>query len=162
METKHKIVNIVELKEQLAQQRAQGKTISFTNGCFDLVHFGHISYLQEAKRENRILIIGLNSDVSVKVIKGPQRPIIPEFERAALLAALECIDYVILFDQETPYDLIKEVQPDVLIKGADWKGKGVVGSDIVEDRGGCVEYVEYLQGLSTTEIIGKIQELGKE
>ena len=145
------------LERIVEEQRAKNKKIVFTNGCFDILHYGHVSYLQKAKTgDDRILIIGVNSDKSVKSIKGDLRPIINQENRIKVLAALEPVDYVTLFDEDTPERLIKLVKPDVLVKGADWKGKGVVGSDFVTSYGGCVEYIEYKDGLSTSNIIKKI------
>ena len=148
-----KIVTLPALKKAIASWRKKGKRIAFTNGCFDIVHYGHVQYLQKAKRPDRILVVGLNSDSSTRKIKGPQRPIIGEKGRAALLAALECVDYVVLFNEETPIRLIQAVRPDILIKGADWKGKEVAGSDVVRVRGGKVEYIRYAPGFSSTNII---------
>lgn len=142
--------------------RKAGKKIAFTNGCFDILHYGHVSYLEAAQKNARVLIVGLNSDRSVKGIKGSGRPIVNQQDRASLLAALECVDFVVLFDEPTPYNLIKELRPDVLIKGADWKGKEVVGQDIVEGLGGKVELINYLSGLSTTNIIKKIKASEKD
>lgn len=152
-----KCVSWPVLKRRVAQLRKQGKTIAFTNGCFDILHFGHVSYLQAAKRRDRVLIVGLNSDFSVKRIKGPARPINPEKTRAFVLAGLECVNFVAIFDETTPYELIKMVQPDILVKGADWKGKDVAGSDIVKARGGKVELIRYVPGFSTTKIIHEIE-----
>ena len=153
MRPKNKILALASLKKTIARERSKGKTIAFTNGCFDILHYGHVSYLQAAKKNGRVLVIGLNSDASVKKIKGPQRPIIPERERAGILAALECVDYVTIFKEETPLNVIKALKPDVLIKGADWKGKEVVGSDIVKANGGKVELIRYMPNLSTTNIV---------
>ncbi len=148
-----KIISLQSLKKKLIALRRQGKTIAFTNGCFDLMHIGHVQYLQAAKKQNRILVVGLNSDKSIRSIKDPSRPICPQKSRAAVLASLQSVDFVVLFDEETPYQLIKALQPDVLIKGADYKGKEVVGSDIVRK----VELVKYVKGFSTTNIIEKIK-----
>jgi D-beta-D-heptose 7-phosphate kinase/D-beta-D-heptose 1-phosphate adenosyltransferase len=150
-----KIISLQSLKKKLIALRRQGKTIAFTNGCFDLMHMGHVKYLQLAKKSNRVLIVGLNSDQSISRIKGPSRPICPQKSRAFVLAALEMVDFVILFNEETPYKLIKALQPDILIKGADYKGKEVVGSDLVKK----VELIKYVEGFSTTNIINRI--LGK-
>ncbi|MBF0490846.1 MAG: adenylyltransferase/cytidyltransferase family protein [Candidatus Omnitrophica bacterium] len=150
-----KLVSLQSLKKKLIALRRQGKTIAFTNGCFDLMHIGHVKYLQAAKKKDRVLIVGLNSDKSISAIKGPSRPVCPQKSRAAVLAALECVDFVVVFNEETPYTLIKAVQPDILIKGADWKGKDVVGSDIAKK----VELIKYIDGFSTTNIINRI--LGK-
>lgn len=157
MNLKEKILTKPALSKALRRLKAQGRTIAFTNGCFDIIHAGHVHYLEKAKSRDRILIVGLNSDRSVSRIKGPQRPIVPERDRACVLAALTCVDYVILFSEEDPYQLIKWVQPDVLIKGADWKGKDVVGRDLVEKAGGRVEFVAYQKGRSTTNIIDRIR-----
>ena len=147
-----KIIKIATLKRKLAQLRKR-KKIAFTNGCFDILHYGHVSYLQSAKKQDRILILGLNSDASIKRIKGPKRPIVPEKQRAAVLAALECIDFVVVFGESTPQKLIEAIKPDILIKGADWKGKEVVGADFVKAHGGRVEFIKFQANLSTTNII---------
>ena len=150
-----KIISLQSLKKKLIALRRQGKTIAFTNGCFDLMHLGHVKYLQAAKKNNRILIVGLNSDQSIRLIKDPTRPICSQESRAAVLAALEAVDFVVLFHEETPYQLIKALGPDILIKGADYKGKEVAGSDLVKK----VELIKYIKGYSTTNIIHRI--LGK-
>ncbi len=152
MNINNKIVRLPGLLKKLPAMRRQGKTIAFTNGCFDLMHIGHVRYLEQASRGNRILIIGLNSDVSTRSIKGPHRPIVPQKSRAAVLAALECVDFVVIFNEDTPYKTIAAIKPDILIKGADWKGKPVAGQDLVKK----VEFVKYIQGFSTTNIIEKI------
>ncbi|MBF0123572.1 MAG: adenylyltransferase/cytidyltransferase family protein [Candidatus Omnitrophica bacterium] len=155
MKTVHKIVSKDTLKEKIAALRRKGKRIVFTNGCFDILHAGHVSYLEEAKKDNkRILIIGLNSDGSVRSLeKGLGRPIVPQKERAKLLAALSCVDFVVIFNESTPEKLIKFLSPDILIKGADWKGKKVAGSEFVKK----VDFIRYIKGLSTTNIIEKIR-----
>ena len=162
MDTKKKIVSLPVLKKNISQLRRAGKKIAFTNGCFDIVHAGHVSYLEQAKKDNRVLVIGLNSDASMKRIKGPLRPIVGEKERAALLAALACVDYVTIFSEDTPLNLITALKPDILIKGADWKGKSIVGQDVVESHGGKVELIKYLSGFSTTHIIQSILEKCKK
>ena len=129
----------------------------FTNGVFDLLHPGHVRYLQQARALGDVLIIGINTDRSVRANKGPDRPITPEAERAEVLAALECVDGVTIFDEETPFNIISEVQPDVLVKGADWAHDAIVGRDIVEARGGQVVRVAVEQGHSTTSIVAKIK-----
>ena len=156
MNTKSKIVKLPALKKKIARLRRQGCVIAFTNGCFDILHSGHISYLKRAKKQNRVLIVGLNSDRSVRAIKGPQRPVVQEQSRAALLAALVSVDFVVLFDAQTPLALIKSIKPDVLIKGADWRGKGIIGSDVVRACGGKIEYIKFLSGFSSTDIIKRI------
>jgi len=152
MPIKNKILKLPALLKKLPALRRQGKTIAFTNGCFDLMHIGHVKYLQEASKGNRVLIVGLNSDASTHRIKGPSRPIIVQKSRAALLAALESVDFVVIFNEATPYKIIAAIKPDILIKGADWKGKSVVGKDLVKK----VEFVKFIQGFSTTNIIKKI------
>jgi rfaE bifunctional protein nucleotidyltransferase chain/domain len=154
--SRSKIVKVETLKQKVAALKKQGKTVAFTNGCFDIVHYGHVSYLETAKKKDRVLIIGLNSDKSIRRIKGKTRPIIKQDARAALLAALECVDFVTIFDDDTPLKVIEALKPDVLIKGADWKGKGVVGEKVVKLNGGKVEFVTYIKGHSTTNIINKV------
>ena len=141
-----------------ARLHAVGKKIVFTNGVFDLLHPGHVRYLQQARQLGDALVVGLNSDRSVRANKGPERPITPEDERAEVLSALACVDAVVVFDEETPHDLIAAVQPDVLVKGADWAADAIVGRDIVEARGGRVVRVPVETGYSTTAIVRKIRE----
>jgi D-beta-D-heptose 7-phosphate kinase/D-beta-D-heptose 1-phosphate adenosyltransferase len=152
MSIKNKILSLSALLKKLPGLRRQGKIIAFTNGCFDLMHIGHVKYLEEAGKSNRILIVGLNSDVSINHIKGSKRPIVVQKSRAAVLAALECVDFVVIFNEDTPYKIITAIKPDILIKGADWKGKSVVGEDLVKK----VEFIKYIKGFSTTNIIEKI------
>lgn len=135
--------------------RTAGRRIVFTNGVFDILHPGHLRYLQAARRHGDVLIVGLNSDASVRRNKGPSRPINPEHERAELLAALACVDGVSIFDADTPADIIRRVQPDILVKGADWPADQIVGRDTVEARGGRVILEPVEQGYSTTAIIEK-------
>jgi D-beta-D-heptose 7-phosphate kinase/D-beta-D-heptose 1-phosphate adenosyltransferase len=137
--------------------RQAGKTVVFTNGVFDLLHPGHVRYLQHARSLGDALIVGLNSDRSVRANKGSTRPITPEAERAEILAALACVDAVAIFDAETPAEIIKRIQPDVLVKGADWAADAIVGRDTVEARGGKVVRVQIEQGWSTSAIIQKIR-----
>ena len=148
------ILNWNELRSTVHRLKAEGKKIVFTNGCFDLIHIGHVRSLKEAKKLGDVLVVGLNSDRSVSLIK-PRRPIIPQEQRAEILASLDMIDYVSLFDEETPYELIKLIQPDVLVKGGDWKKEDVVGVDIAKET----HCIPYIQGISTTEIIEKIKKL---
>lgn len=154
---KRKIIQASEIDQALRHHRIQGHIIVFTNGCYDLFHAGHLELLRKASSFGDVLVVGVNSDKSVKRIKGKQRPIVPESERLDILSALNFVSYVVSFDQDTPLNLIKEVKPDVLVKGADWKGKPVVGEDFVLDRGGRVEFVKLLPGVSTTELISKIK-----
>jgi len=144
----------VALVERL---RSAGKTIVFTNGVFDLLHVGHVRYLQRARELGDALLIGLNSDRCVRQIKGPERPITTESERAEVLEALDCVDGVVVFDQATPWNLIAAIQPDVLVKGADWAEDAIVGRDIVEARGGRVVRIPWEAGHSTSAIIAKIR-----
>jgi D-beta-D-heptose 7-phosphate kinase/D-beta-D-heptose 1-phosphate adenosyltransferase len=137
--------------------RAGGQTIVFTNGVFDLLHPGHVRYLQQARALGDALIVGLNSDRSVRNNKGPGRPITPEAERAEILAALACVDAVVLFDEDTPHELIAAVQPDILVKGADWAADAIVGRGVVEARGGRVVRIPVEAGYSTSKIVAKIR-----
>ena len=147
-------VNWNELKQHVERLRTEGKKLVFTNGCFDLIHAGHVRYLKEAKALGDVLIVGLNSDKSVSAIK-PGRPVNPQDQRAEVLSSLEMVDYVTLFDEETPYELIKLLQPDILVKGGDWKKEDIVGSDIAKKT----HSLPYIQGISTTEIIERIKKL---
>jgi rfaE bifunctional protein nucleotidyltransferase chain/domain len=140
----------------VADMRASGKRIVFTNGVFDLLHPGHLRYLQHARSLGDALIVGLNSDRSVRANKGPGRPVNTEDERAEILAALACVDAVVIFDEDTPHSLIAAVQPDILVKGADWAEDAIVGRDIVEARGGRVVRVKIEPGYSTTAILERI------
>jgi len=141
----------------IARLRAAGNTVVFTNGVFDLLHPGHLRYLQHARQLGDALIVGINSDRSVRIIKGPDRPITPERERAEVVAALMCVDGVVIFDEETPQQVIATLQPDVLVKGADWAEDAIVGRDIVEAGGGKVVRVAIEPGYSTTGIIDRIR-----
>lgn len=143
-----------ELKKTLDRLRAEGKKIVFTNGCFDIIHIGHVRYLKESKALGDVLVVGLNSDRSGSLIK-PGRPINPQDHRAEVLSSLEMVDYITLFDEETPYELIKLLQPDILVKGGDWKKEDIVGSDIAKET----YSLPYIKGISTTEIIEKIKRL---
>jgi D-beta-D-heptose 7-phosphate kinase/D-beta-D-heptose 1-phosphate adenosyltransferase len=143
-----------ELKTKIDEAKAAGKKVVFTNGCFDILHIGHIRYLRDAKALGDVLVIGLNSDKSVSRIK-PGRPINPEGHRAEILSSLETVDYVTLFDEETPYELIKLLKPDVLVKGGDWKKEDIVGSDIAKET----RSLPYVKGISTTKLIEKIKKL---
>ncbi len=145
---------IINLQDIGSLERA-GKTLVFTNGCFDIIHAGHVQYLEQAKLLGDILIIGLNSDASVRRLKGSRRPINGELDRAIVLAALESVDYVTIFEEDTPYELIKLVQPEVLVKGGDWEEEEIVGSDIVKAKGGRVVSLKYWPGLSSSEIFRK-------
>jgi D-beta-D-heptose 7-phosphate kinase/D-beta-D-heptose 1-phosphate adenosyltransferase len=148
--------NAVALANRL---HTAGKAIVFTNGVFDLLHPGHVRYLQEARRLGDALIVGVNSDRSARENKGSDRPITPEGERAEIVAALACVDAVAIFDEDTPLDLITAVQPDVLAKGADWAADAIVGRDVVETRGGRVIRIDIEPGYSTTAILTKVRSL---
>jgi len=137
--------------------RAVGKTIVFTNGVFDLLHVGHLRYLQQARALGDALLVGINSDRSVRAVKGADRPITPAAERAEILAALACVDGVVVFDEDTPHTVIAALQPDVLVKGADWAADAIVGRDVVEARGGRVVRIPIEQGHSTSAIVEKIR-----
>ncbi|MBI5569733.1 MAG: D-glycero-beta-D-manno-heptose-7-phosphate kinase [Desulfomonile tiedjei] len=155
--TGSKLVALDDIAAVLRNHRIQGHGIVFTNGCFDLLHAGHLEIIRRAASFGSVLVVGINSDKSVASIKGHGRPIVPQAERMELIAALNPVDYVVVFDEDTPLRLIEEVRPDVLVKGEDWKGKHVVGQDIVEARGGRVEFVKLLRGLSTTQLIRRIR-----
>ena len=133
------------------------KKIAFTNGCFDILHYGHARYLEKAKAPSRILVVGLNSDASVSRLKGPGRPVNSQKARAGVLAALQAVDFVVIFNEDTPQKLIEAVKPDVLIKGADWKGKTVAGADAVKAHGGRVEFITFENGFSTTNLLKKVK-----
>lgn len=156
-----KILSLPALLESLESQRAKGRKVVFTNGCFDLLHAGHVLYLEEARALGDILVLGLNSDSSVQRLKGPSRPINKQDERAMVLAALESISYLCIFEEDTPYELIKALQPDILVKGGDWPVSSIVGSDIVLARGGQVKSLGFSEGLSSTNIIQSILRDGK-
>jgi D-beta-D-heptose 7-phosphate kinase/D-beta-D-heptose 1-phosphate adenosyltransferase len=136
--------------------KEDGRKVVFTNGCFDILHRGHVEYLTKAKALGDVLLVGMNTDASVKRLKGPQRPVVSQDDRAFVLAALRTIDYVCLFDEDTPYELIKAVVPDVLVKGGDWSIDAIVGKDIVEAAGGTVQTIDFVPDRSTTNIIEKI------
>src|SRR5512144_170372 len=154
-----KIKTVVDLLPLLAIIRAAGKKIVFTNGCFDILHTGHTRYLAKARSLGDVLVIGVNSDASVRMIKGEKRPINAEAERMEALAALECVDFVTLFSEPDPHRVISEVQPDVLVKGGDWPVEKIIGGDVVQALGGTVVNVPYIEGASTTGIIERILKL---
>ncbi len=146
-----------EAVQFVAAARAAGRRIVFTNGVFDLLHPGHVRYLRQAHALGDLLIVGINSDESVRAIKGAERPITPQDERAEVLSGLECVDAVVVFDEETPQEIIAALQPDVLVKGADWAADAIVGRETVEARGGRVVRVPVESGYSTSRIIEKIR-----
>jgi D-beta-D-heptose 7-phosphate kinase/D-beta-D-heptose 1-phosphate adenosyltransferase len=146
----------------LSGEREMGKRIVFTNGCFDLMHIGHTRYLQAAKALGDVLVVGINSDVSVRTLdKAPDRPIVPEAQRAEVLAALGCVDFVVIFEESDPLQLITTVQPDVLVKGGDWAIDRIVGRELVEARGGVVKTIPLIPGLSTTGLLQRIRSTAK-
>jgi rfaE bifunctional protein nucleotidyltransferase chain/domain len=151
-------LNQNDLKKICLKLKQEGKKIVFTNGCFDIVHAGHIDYLTKAKAMGDILVVGLNSDKSVKEIKGDKRPIIPQQERALIISSLEPVDYVTLFDEPTPKELIELLIPDILVKGADWDIDKIVGREIVESNGGRVLTIDFVNDQSTSKIIQTIVE----
>jgi D-glycero-beta-D-manno-heptose 1-phosphate adenylyltransferase len=150
-----KVLSSARLQTVLDGYRAQNKKIVFTNGCFDLLHIGHVRYLEQAKSLGDILIVGINSDASVKQLKGPTRPIQNESDRAEILASLKAVDHTVIFTEETPLRLIQEVKPNLLVKGGDWKIPQIVGSDFVLANGGEVKSLQFIDGRSTTSIIEK-------
>jgi D-glycero-beta-D-manno-heptose 1-phosphate adenylyltransferase len=140
--------------------RGEGQTVVFTNGVYDLLHPGHVRYLQAARAEGDALIVGVNSDRSVRALKGPHRPVHPQDERAELIAALACVDAAVVFDQDTPHEIITALQPDVLVKGADWPADQIVGREVVEARGGRVVRVHVVPGHSSTQLIERMRQAG--
>lgn len=151
-----KIKTLKALKKEVARLKRQGKRIVFTNGCFDILHYGHARYLHDARNKGDILIVAVNSDSSVRKIKGKGRPIVGEDYRLKLLSALESIDYLVLFKETTPLSVITEIKPDILVKGADWRKGKIAGSDFVNSYGGKVLTIKLVKGLSTTNLIKKI------
>ncbi len=154
---KGKIVSRTEIQEIALELKKASKTIVFSNGCFDLVHRGHVEYLAQARDLADVFILGLNTDASVRRLKGAQRPLQDEMARAVLMAGFSFIDYVVLFDEDTPYELISEIIPDVLVKGNDYKLEDVVGYDVVTQNGGAVKTIPLVEGYSTTNIVEKIK-----
>jgi rfaE bifunctional protein nucleotidyltransferase chain/domain len=152
----NKILDRETLRTKLIALRNQGKKIAFTNGCFDILHVGHVRYLCEARKTGDVLVLALNSDSSVRALKGEKRPLVPEQERAEVLAALECIDFVTIFPELTPLELINFLKPDILIKGGDWLEEKVVGRDEVKQWGGRVAIIPEVKGKSTTNVVEKI------
>jgi len=151
-----KIKSQIQLKHLADSLRKRGKKIVFTNGCFDILHFGHAKYLEEAKKKGDILVVAVNSDASIKRIKGKMRPVVKQKDRVALVAALESVDYVTVFNDDTPIKVIKLIRPDILIKGADWSKFNIVGADFVGTYGASVQTVRLVKGISTTRLIKKI------
>jgi D-glycero-beta-D-manno-heptose 1-phosphate adenylyltransferase len=151
-----KILELKDLIVTLKSLRESGKRIVFTNGCFDILHAGHVRYLGEARAKGDVLVLGLNSDASVKSIKSDNRPVVSQDQRAEVLAGLACVDYITIFDEADPLSLIQAIKPDILVKGADWEEKNIIGSDVVKAYGGEVVRIKLVPGISTSSIIRRI------
>lgn len=156
--TSSKILSLPQAIEQAAQWRADGQRVVFTNGCFDIVHLGHIDYLEKARALGDRLVLGLNTDASVSRIKGPLRPVVDEYARSRMMAAMAFIDLVVLFDEPTPKELIEAIRPDILVKGDDYTVATIVGADFVLGNGGSVETIPLVKGYSTTTLIDRIKQ----
>lgn len=156
-----KVVSRTALSKLIEQLQARGRRIVFTNGCFDLLHPGHVRYLERAKSLGDILVVAVNADESVRRLKGPTRPVLPESDRSEVVAALCCVDYVTIFEEDTPLEVIEQLRPNVLVKGGDWPKDQIVGRESVEGRGGQVVTIDFEQGYSTTGIIERIQRTGQ-
>jgi len=156
----YKVKRRSELVRLIESEKANGRTVVLTNGCFDILHIGHVRYLQDARALGDLLVVGVNSDDSVRRLKGPDRPVVPEFERVEILSALECVDYVTIFTEETPIELILAIRPDIHVKGGDYRPENMPEADAVRAVGGRIEIVSYTstetQGRSTTNLIGQI------
>lgn len=157
--TQDKICTLEQAINQVEKWQSEGKKIVFTNGCFDIVHLGHIDYLEKARKLGDKLVLGLNTDASVNRLKGPTRPVVNEYARSRMMAAFEFVDTVILFDEPTPLQVIKQVKPDILVKGDDYTVENIVGSDFVLAKGGEVKTISLVEGYSTTSLIQKIKQL---
>ncbi|MCP4522027.1 MAG: D-glycero-beta-D-manno-heptose 1-phosphate adenylyltransferase [Cytophagales bacterium] len=157
MNTKTKIVNLEIAKEQVKAWKEEGEKVVFTNGCFDILHLGHVDYLEKARNLGTKMILGLNTDASIQRLKGEERPIVPEHARARVMASLEFIDLVVLFSEDTPLNLIQNMQPSVLVKGSDYSVSQIVGAKEVLESGGSVETIDLVEGFSTTNIIDRIK-----
>ena len=153
-----KVKNLPALLPIIRRFKKQGKRIVFTNGCFDLLHLGHVTYLDRAKSKGDFLVVGINSDRSVRKLKGKERPLVAQSDRARVLAGLASVDYVTIFDEPTPLSLIQAIQPDILVKGSDWEKDNIVGSDVVRGRGGKVVRIPVVKGISTSQIIKRFVE----
>ena len=155
-----KIRSLEQLKKEIDRIKSEGKKVVFTNGCFDILHPGHTRYLHAAKAFGDYLVVAVNSDQSVRAIKGEGRPILPQDARTELLAALSCVDGVVIFDEENPLRVIQYLVPHILVKGGDWKEDEIIGADVVRKAGGEVMRIPYVSGFSTTDLIKKIKDLG--
>ena len=156
-----KLKSLKEIQRVCVRLKKSGKRIVFTNGCFDLLHYGHVKYLEDAKGLGEALIVALNSDASVRRIKGRHRPIVDEKSRAMVIAGLESVDYAVIFGEDTPINAIKLIRPDILVKGADWEKSDIVGADFVLSYGGKVKRVKFIKNQSTTNLIKKIAGISK-
>lgn len=156
IKAKDKVIGRGKLIKRVRRLKKQGKKVVFTNGCFDLLHVGHVRYLNRAKQFGDVLVVGLNTDDSVRKLKGEERPLVAQEERAEVLAGLAAVDYITFFTEETPYNLINELRPDVLVKGADYKVKDIVGNDVVRESGGAIVRIPLAENFSTTGIIRDI------
>lgn len=152
-----KIKDLAAAKSQVGSWKLQGKQVVFTNGCFDLLHFGHVDYIEKARNLGDVLVVGLNTDDSVSRFKGPQRPIQDQRSRARVMAALEAVDLVVFFNEDTPLKLISELLPQILVKGSDYLAENIVGADVVKNAGGVVKTIDFVPGYSTTRIVEKIK-----
>lgn len=146
------------MKNEIDRVKARGEKVVFTNGCFDILHPGHTRYLFSARELGNYLIVAVNSDLSVKAIKGEERPVMPQEVRAEVLAALSCVDGVVIFDEDNPLQVIQYLMPHIIVKGGDWEEDEIIGADVVKKSGGKVKRIEYVYGFSTTEIIRKIKD----
>ena len=155
-----RIYDLSDLIPVVERHKARGETVVFTNGCFDLLHVGHVRYLAQARREGDVLVVGLNSDRSVKHLKGPDRPVQTEVDRAEILSAMRCVDYVVIFDEATPIDLITALKPDILVKGEDWEEDKIVGANEVKSWGGRVVRASLIAGASTSSLIERMKKPG--
>jgi D-beta-D-heptose 7-phosphate kinase / D-beta-D-heptose 1-phosphate adenosyltransferase len=151
-----KIKNLRQLQKIIRSLKSQRKKVVFTNGCFDLLHYGHVKYLQDARNKGDILVVAVNSDASVKKLKGKNRPIVPVKDRVRVIAGLASVDFAVIFDQDTPLTVIQALKPDILVKGADWNPDAIVGKEFVESYAGKVTTIQFVKGLSTTNLIKKI------
>jgi len=160
MRYRDKILDRAKVVARVAEERRAGKRVVFTNGCFDLMHVGHVRYLAAAREAGDLLVVAINDDASVRRLKGPERPLVPEAARAEVLAALAAVDYVTTFGEDTPAEIIAALLPDVLVKGADWAPDQVVGRDIVEAKGGRVVLIPVVEGFSTTALVERLRRDG--
>ena len=158
--TADKIQSLTEALQTISRWKSEGQAIAFTNGCFDILHMGHVDYLEKARQLGNKLVVGMNTDASVQRIKGDSRPIVPEASRSRVIAALEFVDLVVLFDENTPKSLIESIKPDILIKGDDYTVENIVGADFVLKNGGKVQTIPLVKGFSTTNIVEKIRKTG--